>query len=68
MIRYKAKIIKDDDGYRVFFPDLEGCFSCGSTLKEAKENAVEAIDSKWLLPFRIKILLFLSTKIPIIAG
>jgi len=44
MIRYKAKIQKDDDGYTVSFPDLPGCFSYGSTLKEAKVNAVEALD------------------------
>lgn len=58
MIRYKAKIEKDDNGYTVSFPDLPGCFSYGSTLKEAKANAVEALDlyleeandPKWPLP------------------
>ena len=44
MIRYKAKIEKDDDGYTVSFPDLPGCFSYGSTLKEAKKNAIESLD------------------------
>jgi antitoxin HicB len=58
MIRYKAKIEKDDNGYLVSFPDLMGCLSSGSTLKEAKDNAIEALDlyleeandPKWPLP------------------
>ena len=58
MIRYKAKIEKDDDGYSVIFPDLLGCLSYGSTLKEAREHAIEALDlyleeandPKWPLP------------------
>jgi len=58
MIRYKAKIEKDDDGYTVSFPDLPGCFSYGPNLKEAKEKAIEALDlyleeandPKWPLP------------------
>lgn len=58
MIKYKAKIIKDDTGYSVEFLDLPGCFSYGSTLAEAKENAIEALDlyleeandPKWPLP------------------
>lgn len=58
MIRYKAKIEKNDDGYAVSFPDLPGCFSYAATLKEAKNQAVEALDlyleeandPKWLLP------------------
>jgi len=58
MIRYKAKIEKDDEGFTVSFPDLPGCFSYGSTLKEAKVNAIEGLDlyleeandPKWPLP------------------
>lgn len=58
MIKYKAKIEKDGDGYGVSFPDLPGCLSYGASLKEAKENAVEALDlyleeandPKWPLP------------------
>jgi antitoxin HicB len=58
MIRYKAKITKDDNGYAVSFPELPGCFSYGSTMKEANENAIEALDlyleeannPKWPLP------------------
>lgn len=58
MIKYKAKVEKDDDGFTVTFPDLPGCFSYGATLKEAKKNAIEALDlyleeandPKWPLP------------------
>src|SRR3989339_745823 len=58
MIKYKAKIKKDDNGYSVVFPDLKVCFSSGSTLLKAKKNAVfaldlyleEANDPKWPLP------------------
>jgi len=62
MIRYQAKIKKDDNGYSVIFPDLKGCFSFGSTLIEAKLNAIEALnlyleeanDPKWPLPKAIE--------------
>lgn len=58
MIRYKAKIVKDDNGYSVSFPELPGCFSYGFNLKEANKNAIEALDlyleeandPKWPLP------------------
>jgi predicted RNase H-like HicB family nuclease/DNA-binding XRE family transcriptional regulator len=58
VIRYKAKIVKDDNGYSVTFPELLGCFSYGSSLKVAKQNAIEALDlyleeannPKWPLP------------------
>jgi antitoxin HicB len=58
MLKYKAKIEKDDNGYMVLFPDLPGCISYGEDLKEAKENAIEALDlfleeandPKWPLP------------------
>lgn len=33
----------DDEDYGVCVPDLVGCFSSGSTLEEAKANAVESI-------------------------
>lgn len=33
----------DDDGISVEFPDLEGCFTCGDTTKEAIKNAKEAM-------------------------
>lgn len=58
MIRYQAKIFKDDDSYSVVFPDLPGCFSMGSTLDEAKSMAKdslslyleEARNPSWELP------------------
>ncbi len=58
MIKYQAKIYKDDDTYSVEFPDLPGCFSMGSTLEEAKAMAKEALslyleearDPKWKVP------------------
>lgn len=58
MIKYKAKIQRDGEGYSVVFPDLPGCFSYGSTLDDAKVNAVEALDlyleeandPRWPLP------------------
>ena len=33
----------DDDGISVEFPDLEGCFTCGATTKEAMAMAKEAM-------------------------
>mgnify|MGYP000612148505 CR=1 FL=1 len=33
----------DEDGISVEFPDLEGCFTCGDTTKEAIKNAKEAM-------------------------
>ncbi len=58
MIKYKAKIVKDEAGYFVSFPDLEGCFSFGATFCEVFENAKESLDlyleeandPKWPLP------------------
>ena len=58
MIKYQAKIVKDDDLYSVVFPDLPGCFSMGDTLEEAKEMAKEALSlhleearsPKWEIP------------------
>jgi len=58
MIKYKAKFEKDGSGYTVSFPDLPGCFTYASTLKEAEESATEALDlyleeandPKWALP------------------
>ena len=58
MIKYQAKIFKDDDSYSVIFPDLPGCFSMGDTLEHAKEMAKESLtlyleearDPKWKIP------------------
>lgn len=32
-----------EDGYSVYFPDLPGCISMGSDIKEAEKNAEEAL-------------------------
>jgi len=34
----------EDDSYRVYFPDLPGCISCGDDFEEAQRNAVEALN------------------------
>jgi len=43
MIRYLAKIIKDDDRYSVTFADFPGCFSDGKSIEEASFNARDAL-------------------------
>ncbi len=45
MAKYYFPIIlhKEDKGYSVFVPDLEGCNTQGDTLKEAYEMVKEAI-------------------------
>ena len=40
---YPAIFVKEDVGYSVTFPDLEGCFSAGETLSEAMEMAADAL-------------------------
>lgn len=40
---YPAIFHKENDGYWVEFPDLQGCQSCGSTLEETMEMAQEAL-------------------------
>ena len=44
-MKYPAKIIYDkkDKYYNVSFIDLDGCFTYGETLDEAKQNAKEAL-------------------------
>ena len=36
---YPAVFAKDEDGYSVRFPDLDGCFTSGKDLQEALEMA-----------------------------
>lgn len=45
MIEYPSEISFDavDKGYNVVFPDLDGCFTCGDSLDEAKGFAREAL-------------------------
>ncbi|MEI6805400.1 MAG: helix-turn-helix domain-containing protein [Myxococcaceae bacterium] len=58
MIRYQAKIYQDGNRHSVEFPDLPGCFSDGKDLREATENAKEALslyleearDPLWAVP------------------
>lgn len=58
MIKYKAKIQKDDEGYFVEFLDLPGCVTSGDSKEQAIKNAVEALDlyleeandPRWPLP------------------
>lgn len=42
-VNYPAVFHLENDSYWVEFPDLEGCFSDGSTLEEAYNNAKEAL-------------------------
>ena len=40
---YPAIFLKENVGYSVSFPDLDGCFTDGDTLEEAFEMAQEAL-------------------------
>lgn len=40
---YPGIFMKEDTGYSVSFPDLDGCFTEGDTLEEAIEMAQEAL-------------------------
>ena len=40
---YPAIFTKEDDGYSVVFPDIDGCATCGNTLPEAMEMAEDAL-------------------------
>lgn len=40
---YPAVFTKEEIGYSVSFPDLDGCFTEGDTLEEAVEMAQEAL-------------------------
>lgn len=44
-MRYVVVVHKDKDSdYGVSVPDLDGCFSAGTTIEEALTNVVEAIE------------------------
>ncbi len=43
LLTYPAIFTCEDNGYWVKFIDLDGCFSDGTTLSEAMENAKEAM-------------------------
>ena len=40
---YPAIIHKEDDGYWIQFPDLQGCYTDGDTLEELLSNAEEIL-------------------------
>ena len=40
---YPAIFTKEDEGYSVSFPDLDGCFSQGDTLEDAFKYASESL-------------------------
>jgi len=42
-LRFPIVIEQDKDGYFVFCPDLQGCYSQGSTYEEAMGNIKDAI-------------------------
>ena len=48
-LNYKMNIIEDEDegGFTVYFPELPGCITCGSTLESALVNAEDA-KREWL--------------------
>ena len=45
MNNYQLSIVieQDNDGYFVFCPELQGCYSQGNTYEEALENIKDAI-------------------------
>lgn len=46
MVRYYPAVIeRAKDGFGVFFPDLPGCTSSGSSLQEAARNAEDALQA-----------------------
>ncbi len=52
MKRYNFSIIieQDSDGFYVFCPELQGCYSQGNTYEEALENIKDAIKLHQELP------------------
>lgn len=40
---YPAIFTKEEKGYSVAFPDIDGCFTCGDTLPEAMKMAEDAL-------------------------
>lgn len=42
--KYTVLITKTENDYIVEFPDLEGCFTQGKTLEEAKKMAEEVLE------------------------
>ncbi|MEQ8171798.1 MAG: type II toxin-antitoxin system HicB family antitoxin [Candidatus Eremiobacterota bacterium] len=42
-MKYKGIIYKEDDGYWIDFPEIEGCHTQGDTLEELLANAREVL-------------------------
>jgi len=42
-VKYKGIIYKEDDGYWIDFPEIEGCHTQGDTLEELLANAREVL-------------------------
>lgn len=40
---YPATFTKENDGYSVVFPDIDGCYTCGDSLEEALYMAEDAL-------------------------
>ena len=40
---YPAIFTKEENGYSVFFPDLEGCYTCGDDLEDALRMAEDVL-------------------------
>lgn len=40
---YPAIFTREEEGYSVRFPDIEGCYTCGATIPEAIEMAEDAL-------------------------
>ncbi len=43
-MKFKVILEREDEGYSVTVPALEGCYTQGDTFEEAIENAGEAIE------------------------
>ena len=41
--QFSVVVEKDEDGYYVFCPELQGCYSQGETFEEALKNIEDAI-------------------------
>jgi len=40
---YPAIFEKEETGYSVFFPDIDGCYTCGDSLEDAMDMAEDAL-------------------------
>ena len=43
-MKFKVQLVKHEEGFTVFCPDLPGCVSEGDTEAQALENTKEAIE------------------------